>query len=99
LLPLSLSLTLLALVPAVAWFAASVASLISSRVRTFNAAQQIGGLVLMPVWGVVFGVAAKLADWGPVGMVSTLVGLILLDVVLTTLAAATWRREEVLAHR
>ena len=82
-----------------AWFAASVASLISSRVRTFNAAQQIGGLVLMPVWGVVFGVAAKLADWGPVGMISTLVGLLVLDVLLTTLAAATWRREEVLAHR
>jgi len=99
LLPLSLTLTLIALIPAVAWFAASVASLISSRVRTFNAAQQIGGLVLMPVWGVVFGVAAKLADWGPVGMISTLAGLLLLDVVLTTLAALTWRREEVLAHR
>jgi len=99
LLPLSLSLTLIALIPAVAWFAASVASLISSRVRTFNAAQQIGGLVLMPVWGVVFGVAAKLADWGAVGMISTLGGLLLLDVLLTTLAAATWRREEVLAHR
>jgi ABC-type Na+ efflux pump permease subunit len=99
LLPLALSLTLIALIPAVAWFAASVASLISSRVRTFNAAQQIGGLVLMPVWGVVFGVAAKLADWGPVGMISTLAGLLVLDVLLTTLAAATWRREEVLAHR
>src|SRR6266849_2762655 len=86
-LPVWLSLTLIALIPAVAWFAASVASLISSRVRTFNAAQQIGGLVLMPVWGVVFGVAAKLADWGPLGMVSTLAGLLVLDVVLTTLAA------------
>ena len=98
-LPVWLSLTLIALIPAVAWFAASIASLISSRVRTFNAAQQIGGLVLMPVWGVVFGVAAKLADWGPIGMVSTLGGFLLLDVVVTTLAAATWRREEVLAQR
>jgi ABC-type Na+ efflux pump permease subunit len=98
-LPVWLSLTLIALIPAVAWFAASIASLISSRVRTFNAAQQIGGLVLMPVWGVVFGVAAKLADWGPVGMVSTVAGFLLLDVVVTTLAAATWRREEVLAQR
>jgi ABC-type Na+ efflux pump permease subunit len=98
-LPVWLSLTLIALIPAVAWFAASIASLISSRVRTFNAAQQIGGLVLMPVWGVVFGVAAKLADWGPIGMVSTVAGFLLLDVVVTTLAAATWRREEVLAQR
>ena len=99
LLPVSLSLTLLALIPAVAWFAASVASLISSRMRTFNAAQQVGGLVLMPVWGVVFGVAAKLADWGPVGMISALGGLLVLDVLLTSVAASTWRREEVLAHR
>jgi hypothetical protein len=32
-------------------------------------------------------------------MVSTLAGALVLDVVLTTLAATTWRREEVLAHR
>src|SRR3954453_13890069 len=40
LLPPALSLTMVALVPAVALFTATVASLISSRVRTFNAAQQ-----------------------------------------------------------
>ena len=37
--------------PAVSCLAAIVASLISSRVRTFNTAQQISGLVLVPVWG------------------------------------------------
>jgi ABC-type Na+ efflux pump permease subunit len=99
LLPLPLSLTMIALVPAVACFAASVASLISSRVRTYNAAQQIGGMVLMPVWAVVFALAAKLSDWGAVGMIGVLAGLALLDIVLTALAANTWRREEVLAQR
>jgi ABC-type Na+ efflux pump permease subunit len=99
LMPVSLSLTMLLLVPGVACFAASVASLISSRVRTFNAAQQVGGVVLMPVWGVVFALAAKLSDWGPLGMIGALAGLLLLDGVLTALAAATWRREEVLAQR
>jgi len=99
LLPLPLCLTMIALVPLVACFAASVASLISSRVRTYNAAQQIGGMVLMPLWGVVFALAGKLADWGPVGMLGVLAGLALLDVVVTTVAAGTWRREEVLAHR
>jgi ABC-2 type transport system permease protein len=99
LLPAALSLTMLALVPAVACFAASVASLISSRVRTFNAAQQIGGLVLMPVWGVVFALAVRLSDWGTPGMIAVLSALVLLDLALTTLAATTWRREEVLAQR
>ncbi len=99
LLPLGLSLTMIGLVPAVACFAAAVASLISSRVRTYNAAQQIGGMVLMPVWGVVFTLAAKLSDWGPGGMIGLLATLLLLDVALTALGATTWRREEVLAQR
>lgn len=99
LLELPMSLTMIALVPAVAWFAANVASLISSRVRTFNAAQQIGGMVLMPVWGVVFAVAAKLPDWGPVGMIGVMAALLFIDLALTILAATTWRREEVLAQR
>lgn len=99
LLPLPLSLTMIALVPAVACFAASVSSLISSRVRTYNAAQQVGGMVLMPVWGVVFALAGKLSDWGPAGMLGVVAALVLLDVLLTALAATTWRREEVLAQR
>ena len=65
----------------------------------FNAAQQVGGMVLMPLWGIVFGLAGKLSEWGPVGMLGGLVALAMLDVVLTTAAALTWRREEVLAHR
>jgi ABC-2 type transport system permease protein len=98
LLPLPLSLTMVALVPAVACFAASVASLISSRVRTFNAAQQIGGMVLMPMWGVVFAIAAKLPEWGTFGMIGILAAFALVDMSLIGLAATTWRREEVLAQ-
>src|SRR5262249_8526667 len=94
LLPLWLSVTMAALVPAVTCFAAVAASLISSRVRTFNAAQQIGGLVLMPVWGVILGLAIKLQDWGPAALVSAVAVLLLLDVCLMVVAAATWRREE-----
>jgi ABC-2 type transport system permease protein len=99
LLPLSLSLALVVLVPAVACFAAIVASLISSRVRTFNTAQQIGGLVLMPVWGAVFALAAKLQGFGDAGLVVAAAGLVLVDAALAVVAAATWRREEVLAQR
>jgi ABC-type Na+ efflux pump permease subunit len=98
LLPAWLSITMLALVPGVACFAAIVSSLISSRVRTYNAAQQIGGLVLMPVWGLMLGLAVKLEDWGPPALVGAVTGLVLIDIVLTVIAATTWRREEVLSH-
>ncbi|MDQ6669515.1 MAG: ABC transporter permease [Chloroflexota bacterium] len=98
LLPLPLSLTMVALVPLVTCFAAIVSSLISSRVRTFNAAQQLGGLLLMPVWGVVIGLAANLMDWGPAGLLGAVLGLLVVDLALTALAATTWRREEVLSN-
>ena len=99
LVPPALALTLLALVPVASVFAAIVASLISSRVRTYNAAQQLAGLVLLPFWGVLFGAAFRMHEWGPWALLAAVVGLIAVDVALTLVAAATWRREEVLAHR
>lgn len=98
-LPIGLSLTLLALVPPVAIFAATVASLISSRVRTYNAAQQIGGLALIPFWALVFGLTLRLRDLGGPALIAVVAGLVAVDAALIALAAATWRREEVLAKR
>lgn len=99
LLPPALALAMLALVPSVALFAATVASLISSRVRTFQAAQQLSGLLLLPLWGVLFGLTFKLLAWGAWTLGALVAGLLAVDVALTLLAAATWRREEVLARR
>ncbi len=99
LLPLALSLAMLALVPGFALFGATVASLISSRVRTFNAAQQIGGLVLLPIMFGLFGLAVKLPDWGSLTLVFAIAGILVADLLLLVLSAATWRREEVLARR
>jgi ABC-type Na+ efflux pump permease subunit len=98
LMPLGLALGMLALVPATAIFAATVASLISSRVRTFNTAQQVSGLALVPLWGVVIGLGFKLTDWGTPVLVLVVVGLFAIDAALATAAALTWRREEVLAR-
>jgi ABC-type Na+ efflux pump permease subunit len=98
-LPPAASVATVLLVPAVTCFAAVVASLISSRVRTFNAAQQLGGLILMPVWGAVFGLAAGMQTWGLLALFGVVAGLLLLDAALTVAAASTWRREEVLAQR
>jgi ABC-type Na+ efflux pump permease subunit len=99
LLPLALSLAMLALVPGFALLGATVASLISSRVRTFNAAQQIGGLVLLPIMFGLFGLAFKLPDWGTLTLVFAVVGILLADIMLLAVSAVTWRREEVLARR
>ncbi len=96
--PLALAIAMLVLVPAMTAFAATVASLISSRVRTFNAAQQLAGLVLMPVWGAMLGVAIKLPEWGNAALFAALLGLVLVDGALLAVSAATWRREEVLSH-
>lgn len=99
LLPAALSFAMLALVPIVALFAATMASLISSRVRTFNTAQQISGLVLLPLWALVFGLAVKLETWGMRSLLALILGLVVVDVVLVVISASTWRREEVLAQR
>jgi ABC-2 type transport system permease protein len=99
LLPGALSAAMLALVPAVALFAAVVASLISSRVRTFNAAQNMSGLVLLPIMFAFFALAAKMQDWGPLALFAGVAAILAADIALIVISAATWRREEVLAKR
>lgn len=99
LLPPALSAAMLLLVPGVAVFAATVASLISSRVRTYNTAQQLGGLALLPLWGGVFALATRMESWSALGLLVVVLVLYAIDAALAILAAATWRREEVLAHR
>lgn len=98
-LPLALALVVVALVPAFAVFAATVASLISSRVRTFNTAQQVSGFALIPLWGVVIGLGFQLQDWGTLAVVAMVVVLGIIDLALTVASAKTWRREEVLSKQ
>lgn len=94
-----LSLALLALVPGVAIFTATIGSLVSSRVRTFNTAQQISGLVLAPLTGSLAILAFRLPHVGTAGLVAVVAGVFALDALLIVVAARTWRREEVLAGR
>jgi ABC-type Na+ efflux pump permease subunit len=97
-LPTWLGVAIVMLVISVTCFAAIVASLISSRVRTFNTAQQVTGLVLTPVWGGLFALTFLLRQLGPLALFSCVAAFVVLDVCLTIAAAATWRREEVLSH-
>jgi ABC-type Na+ efflux pump permease subunit len=93
-----LGLGMLALVPEVAVFAAGVASLISSRVRTYNSAQQISNLALLPLWGLLFGFSFPLVLAGKWAVGALILLLLAVDAGLIVLAAQRWRREEVLAQ-
>ena len=93
-----LGLGMLALVPLIAVFAAGIASLISSRVRTYNSAQQLASLALLPLWGLLFGFALPLVVAGAWALAAAIVALLAVDVGLILLAARSWRREQVLAQ-
>jgi len=99
LLPPALSLAMVAFVPIVAVLGAAVASVISSRVRTYNGAQVLTSLALLPIMGGLFGLAFAMRGWGPFALLAVVAALALLDVALITLGAATWRREEVMARQ
>lgn len=98
-LPLGLTVAMLALVLPVAIFAATTASLISSRVRTYNAAQQLAGFALLPIWAVVGIAAFAAADLGAWVMALVVIAVVVADLALLLVGASTWRREEVLARR
>jgi hypothetical protein len=87
------------LVPTVTCLAAVVGTLVSSRVRTYNAAQQVAGILLIPLWAGLLALAFRLDTWGTAGLILAVGGTLLLDVVLIGVAARTWRREEVLSQR
>lgn len=99
LLPPALSLAMIALVPTYAVLGAAVASLISSRVRTYQSAQTLSSLALLPIMGALFGLAFAMQKWGVWLLLIAVVLIIALDALLIMLGAATWRREEVMAQR
>lgn len=98
-LPAGVTLAMVLLTPLVALLGIAVASVISSRVRTLQEAQQYGSLLLLPIWLGLVGLAAKLQTWGTPALFGAAAGLALVDVLLVALGAATWRREEVMARR
>jgi ABC-type Na+ efflux pump permease subunit len=97
--PLELAGTMVALVPAIAILGAAIASVISSRVRTYQSAQMLTSLTLFPIMAILFGLATQMPRWGP-GALAAGVGVVVgLDVLLILVGAATWKREEVMARR
>lgn len=98
-LPVPLASLSLLLVPMYALLSASIASIISSRVRTYTAAQTIGSFVLLPLWLGVLALTGAALRWGLGILALTALVLIAMTLLLIVLGAVTWRREEVLARQ
>ena len=99
LMPLSLALVMLALVPCVSVCGAAVASVISSRVRTYNVATTYASLAMVPISGLLVALAFTMPVWVPWTRWIAVLALAALDAGIVLLGSATWKREEVLARR
>src|SRR6266487_1585362 len=97
LLPLSLTLMIVLLIPAITLFGASLASVISSRVATFQSAQNYSSLITTVLWLVLFALIWTVNSLGLWAFATAVVVVYVLAVLLVTVAATTWRREEVMA--
>ncbi len=99
LLPATLSVLIVLLIPAIAFFGAALASVISSRVRTSQAAQNFSSFLQIVLW---VGLGALLFLVGNLGLWAFAVavaGIFALDGVLILVSAVTWKREEVMAKQ
>ncbi|HEY0757425.1 MAG TPA: hypothetical protein VGD98_25960 [Ktedonobacteraceae bacterium] len=97
LVPVLLSVLIILLTVAFALFGAVVASVISSRVSTFQAAQTYGSLVTTVLWIGFFVLVFTAASWGLWIFSLAVAGIYALDILLLIFSATTWRREEVMA--
>lgn len=95
----SLAVAMLALVPAISLFGAAIASVISSRVSTYNTATTLASLALVPLSGTLLGLAFTMPAWAAWARFVAVLLVAALDVGIVVVGAATWRREEVLARQ
>jgi ABC-type transport system involved in multi-copper enzyme maturation permease subunit len=98
LLPLDTSLLTLLLIPGVTIFGAALATIISSRVRTFQAAQTYSSVISTVLWFVLLGLIFVATAQGLLIFIAAVLAIYSIDALLISIAATTWRREEVIAH-
>lgn len=96
--PVGLTSLVVLLIPAITFLGTALASLISSRVSTFQSAQNYSSLIMMVLWvglGALLFAANTLALWI---FGAAVIGVYILDALLIWLSATTWKREEVMAR-
>jgi ABC-type Na+ efflux pump permease subunit len=99
LLPVSLVILILLAIPAIALLGAALASIISSRVNTFQSSQNYSSLIVVVLWFGLAGLLFLVSAWGLWTFAAAVIGLYVIDVLLVGISAATWRREEVMARQ
>ncbi len=99
LLPIGLSILILLLIPGIVLFGAALASVISSRVRTFQSAQNYSSLILFVLWTGLFGLLFLQGILGLWAFAVAVAGVYVVAILFIVLSAVTWRREEVMARQ
>lgn len=99
LMPGGLLVMILLLIPAISLFGAALACVISSRVSTFQSAQNYSSLILVVLWFGLFGLLFLIGLWGLWVFAAAVAFIFLLDILLIAVSAATWKREEVMARQ
>jgi ABC-2 type transport system permease protein len=89
---------MLVLGPLLAIGATGATVMISSRVSDPRTAQQLSGLVVIPMIGVMFGQITGVILISPTVLGSACAGLLGLDAVVLWLAVATFEREAILTR-
>ena len=64
---------------------------VSSRVRTYQSAQMLTSLALLPVMAGLFGLVLRMQSWGSISLAIGVGALVALDVLLVVVGAASWR--------
>jgi len=99
LLPIGLSILIVLLIPGIVLFGTALASVISSRVRTFQSAQNFSSLILVVLWIGLYGLLFLQSILGLWSFAVAVVGVYVVAMLLIILSAVTWRREEVMARQ
>jgi len=99
LLPVGLSILIALLIPGIVLFGTALASIISSRVRTFQAAQNFSSLILVVLWIGLFGLLFLQTVLGLWAFALGVAGVYLVAILFIAISAITWKREEVMAKQ
>lgn len=83
--------------PAIAFTSICLTVLVSARVKGFREAQQISGLLLLPIMVLMFGQISGVVMFGPIVIGVLTVFFTLIDYVILRLSVRAFRREEVLS--
>lgn len=85
-------------VPLACLFSVQFSVIVSSRVNDIRAAQQLGGLVVIPLVGIYAVAEAGVVSLDPFGLLVISAILLAADAALTVLSRRTFRREEILTR-